>query len=117
MFGYSKENNRYVLHDGERTVMTTSGDCVALAYSVYLYGDGTTQGTLHKHGDPEHVKKWYDNAVASYKNAGFHEMAASLFYLEGPLEVGELNRCLSTTGYVAVLHYAKQCEIQQPSGH
>lgn len=54
---------------------------------------------LQKHGNPEWVQNYMNEAVQKLRNAGFDEMADSFKMYTGQFPVEALNRLLSTTGY------------------
>lgn len=89
---YSLERGSYYLKD-ERGNILHMCDQVALAYDREL-------GCLIKHGSPEDVKKWWREG---------REKAARLFEdivivtLPCGFDVEEVNRCITTSGYVGLL--------------
>ena len=87
---------QYVLHEGDDPIAAPR-DNIALAFDKI-------SGTLHKHGEPENVKTWHANAVKRYMDAGFDDMASDLIVIEGRFPLDELNKCISTSGYVARMY-------------
>lgn len=72
-------------------------DQVALGYDV------TSEGpVLMKHGPPEMVAEWAKRAAAAYREAGIEPEVAMLTLPRG-FPVDEINRCVSTAGYVGEL--------------
>ncbi|MEJ6003794.1 hypothetical protein [Paucibacter soli] len=95
-FNYRLNCGQYVLHDGDRPVRRVL-DEVSLAFTE-------TDGVLVKHGDPESVQKWVSTTQGKYRAAGFEESAAGLVCITGRFPLEDLNRCLSTTGFVLNLY-------------
>lgn len=60
---------------------------------------------LHKHGDPDRVRKWAAATRAKLAAVGLEgaAMADALTVVEWPFGVDELNRCLDTTGYLGLI--------------
>ena len=56
-------------------------------------------GTLHKHGSPESVNRWYADARKRLTTAGYPDMADELLVIQGPFPLEELNRMLQVSGY------------------
>ena len=95
---YRLNCGQYVLHFGD----TPNGpvmDEVALAIS-------RIDGILHKHGSIENVTAWANQARDRMRALGDpfgSEMAQDIIVLSGRFKLEEINRCLTTTGYVSVL--------------
>lgn len=102
-FSYQLNCGQYVLHRDGAPVGPLL-DEVALVFS-------TTCGTLHKHGKPDLVGKWLDTTRDKFRKAGFTEMADELVLVQGRFSLADLNKCLSTTGYVLNLY--KQIQAGQ----
>ena len=87
---YRFENGQYVFElDGKVLFKTPE---VALVFDKQL-------GTLLKHGAPDTVSEWLDQARVKLQNSGFNELAADMVMLFGNFEVEAVNACLTTTGY------------------
>lgn len=105
-YEYKLNCGQYVLHDGEDPI----GPCldeVAIAFDK-------ESGTLHKHGNPEWVAKWHQETQAKFRQAGFDDMADALIVITGRFDLEDLNRCLSTSGYVARLYQRLLAGEAQP---
>jgi len=87
---YRIENGQYVFELDGKVLFTTPE--VALAFDKQ-------SGTLLKHGTPDRVREWVDQARGKLQNIGFDEMAAAMVIFFGNFEVEEVNACLTTTGY------------------
>lgn len=61
-------------------------------------------GTLHKHGAPASVSAWLRTAQQALRSIGQPDSAEALIMLEGRFPVDELNRCISTSGYILRLY-------------
>lgn len=95
-YSYELNCGDYVLHrDGK--------PCGPLLQEVALALD-TYSGVLHKHGAAGMVETWVANSKAKLSAAGFQEMADQLTVMKGRFTLEDLNRCLSTAGYVHVLY-------------
>ena len=79
----------YYLTDEKDNIISMS-DEVAIAFSQT---DEFT--TLHKHGSPDTVRKWYKQNEKPY-----HELGFTLYYIEGKLPAEELNKMISISGYL-----------------
>lgn len=95
-YHYKTNCGQYVLHDGDTPIGRVL-DEVSLALDCET-------GTLHKHGAPDMVAKWHHEAQAKFRAAGFPDMAEQLVVITGRFELDDLNRCLSTTGFVGRLY-------------
>lgn len=95
-YNYKLNCGQYVLHEGETPIGPVL-DEISLCFD-------RESGTLHKHGSPELVDGWYQKTQAKFRKAGFDDMAASIVVVTGRFELAELNKCLSTSGYVARLY-------------
>jgi hypothetical protein len=99
MFEYYLDNeSNYIFNcDGKELFV---GKEVSIAVSC----DGINgQYTLHKHGAKEHVSGWLNTAVSAFREKGFDDMANELKMLSGKISLDDLNRSISTTGYVKKL--------------
>ncbi len=108
---YRMNGQHYVLHWGD----TPSGPPlleVALAID-------TDEGILHKHGTPEGVLAWARDAQAKLRAVGGlgGEMADSIKVITGRFPVGDLNRCITTSGYAGVLYKRLMQGHLQVEGH
>lgn len=61
-------------------------------------------GVLLKHGKPDDVERWRENAVARYCEAGYHWNPDDLVLLKGTFPVHELNRVVGDFGYAKTFH-------------
>lgn len=95
MTEYKVSFGSYFLMDGER-IVAGMGEQVSVVISVSEEHDTYT---MHKHGQTEYVKKWFDNAVSKFRAAGFDEMADELKMYTGPFPVEELNKLAQCSGY------------------
>ncbi|GBG14586.1 uncharacterized protein NMK_2185 [Novimethylophilus kurashikiensis] len=93
---YKLNCGQYVLHEGDDPIGAVM-DEVSICFDK-------ESGTLHKHGRPELVQDWHAKAQAKYREAGFDEMADELIVITGRFALEDLNRCLSTSGYVGVFY-------------
>lgn len=91
-YNYQLNCGQYVLHDGDKPIGPVMDD-VSIAFD-------RESGTLHKHGAAAMVQGWVAAAQAKFRAAGFDEMANDLVIVTGQFPLEELNRCLTTTGYV-----------------
>ena len=91
-YNYQLNCGQYVLHNGDKPVGAVMDD-VAIAFD-------RESGTLHKHGAEAMVQEWVTRAQAKFRAAGFDGMADDLVIVTGKFPVEELNRCLTTSGYV-----------------
>jgi hypothetical protein len=57
-------------------------------------------GVLFKYGSFLKVKEWHDAAKDSYIRSGCTGLADGLVLIEGKFPADEINKCLSTAGYV-----------------
>lgn len=95
-YHYQLNAGQYVLMQGDTPVGSLL-DEVALALD-------RESGTLHKHGSAESVSAWLTQARAKFQAVGYRDLANNLVMVCGKFPLDELNRCLSTTGYVGVLY-------------
>jgi hypothetical protein len=99
MYHYEKNEDGYSLINSEKSTPVYKKPIkeVAIVFSTSL-DDGFH--TLHKHGNPELVQKWYNKTHESYIKSGFNDLADSLVFIQGEFDVDQLNRVLDTTGYL-----------------
>lgn len=113
---YRLNCGQYVLYKGDAPVQAPM-DEVALAFD-------SEAGVLHKHGKPDQVSAWAASARKSLGDAAeaagdeearraIRALASALVVIQGRFPLEELNRCLSTSGYVGVL-YRKALQNQLP---
>jgi len=95
-FSYSLNAGQYVLMDGTSPVGRVL-DEVSLALDK-------SDGTLHKHGSPEFVHRWFADAQKKLRDAGANEWAENLVVLTGRFPLDELNACLSNSSYAGRLY-------------
>lgn len=103
---YTLNCGQYVLADGEGPISAPL-DEIALAFD-------TTDGALYKHGDPKSVEKWFADKRAALIAADLGDWAGNLTLLTGRFPLDELNRCLTTTGYVLTLYERAQSGALAP---
>lgn len=92
-YNYRLNCGQYVLHQGDKPIGPVM-DEVAIAFDREC-------GTLHKHGSVEMVRQWLQKSQDTFRQAGFPDMAENLIMIAGRFDLEDLNRCLSTTGYLA----------------
>lgn len=93
---YKLNCSDYVLHEGDKPIGKILPN-VAIAFDL-------ESGTMHKHGAQEMVEKWRNAKVKSLVAAGFDDMANDLVVICGRFQLGDLNKCLNTSGYVLQLY-------------
>ena len=59
---------------------------------------------LHKHGDPDLVRKIHQDYARRYRDAGFEDMASELMVTDINIPVDELNKVISICDYIGCLH-------------
>jgi hypothetical protein len=98
-YQYKLNCGQYVLHNGDTPIGAVM-DEVAIAFD-------RENGTLHKHGSFENVQAWVTKSQQRLRESAAgglgdlaEQMANDLAIISGKFPVEELNRCLSTTGYV-----------------
>ncbi|MFK4705650.1 hypothetical protein ABIC83_002489 [Roseateles asaccharophilus] len=95
-FNYQLNCGQYVLHQGDTPIHKVL-DEVGIAFD-------SENGVMLKHGDPEFVSQWAERIRKKFRDGGFAEMAAQVVYIAGRFPLDDLNRCLTTTGYVLKLY-------------
>ena len=111
MLKYKLDGTRYVMFDETTGDWLWSGDEVSIAFSVDRENDGSSMWTLHKHGDPDMVEKWFTEALRKFREAGFNDMADDLKMVRGKFPVSELNRAIDTSGYIKVMLERLKLEV------
>lgn len=91
-YSYSLNCLQYVLMQDDVPILRPL-DEVSLAFDKEY-------GTLHKHGAPEMVDAWFKKKQASLRESGLVEWADNLVVITGRFPLDDLNKCLSTSGYV-----------------
>jgi len=104
MFEYKREDGEYVMVDDHGNTLWR-GPEIAIAFG-YNPKDKDIRGSLHKHGDPKTVKQWADTARSALRKEMFGEM----ILITGPIPIEEINRMISTTGYVGVWYEKEHLE-------
>jgi len=61
-------------------------------------------GTRHKVGDPEVVRKWQKQNQEVLRNAGLEGMADALVVIQGRFTLEDLNKVIENTTYAATLY-------------
>jgi hypothetical protein len=111
---YRMNGEHYVLFRGETPVGAPLLE-VALAID-------TEDGTLHKHGSPERVASWAQEARARLRERGGpvgEEWASKIVVATGRFPVEDINRCITTSGYAGTLYQRLmqgQLQIEGPAG-
>jgi len=93
---YSYEDGEYVLFYRDNGDVLARMPEVAICFSK----DEELMWTIHKHGTPERVKKYHDEAVQRFRNAGYPDMANGMVMITGKFPVDELNHAIQTSGYI-----------------
>ena len=91
IFEYRRDGDRYILHCDGRPIGPPLQE-----FSLAIDRDA---GVLHKHGAPESVAAWAEQAQRRLRAAGFGSMADDLVILTGAFPTKELNRCLDDSSY------------------
>lgn len=100
-YHYELNCGQYVLHNGDKPIGPVLNE-VAIAFD-------RESGTLHKHGSVENVQAWVDKSQKRLRESAtasgslgdlVAKMANDLVIVSGKFPVEEVNRCLSTSGYV-----------------
>lgn len=93
---YTVENGLYVFYlNGERKFET---DVVAIMFD-------RESGVLLKHGKPENVRAEFDKYKAKLSASEDGALILDvLTVVEGAFDVAELNKVVSTSGYIGVLY-------------
>lgn len=94
--------SRYVLHDGVDPIGEPLAE-VAVCFDK-------ENGVLHKHGNHEMVSRWFQNSRKKLIEGGAGFMADDLMVICGPIELEELNRMISTSGYCK--RYLEKMKVQ-----
>lgn len=100
-YEYQLLNGSYYLFDMTQkpSKLTGQREIALMTDEVALVFDRSAW-ILHKHGKPEVVQAWYNTAREKFQTAGFEDMANDLVMIQGAFPIEELNRCLSTSGYI-----------------
>jgi hypothetical protein len=61
-------------------------------------------GTRHKLGDPEVVRKWQKQNQEVLRNAGLEGMADALVVIQGRFTLEDINKVIENTTYAATLY-------------
>ncbi len=117
---YKYKKGVYILIDNQNILW--KGSIISLCFSYNP--NNNIKGTLHKHGSPKHVQKWYDATLKKFKtaskdhnlhqkltNAGFPtnsnnyiEMAKALIIITGKFQIEFLNKCINNTGFIGTAY-------------
>lgn len=97
---YRLEHGSYYLGRLGSDNVVLMADRIALAYSLVDGG-----AVLMKHGEPGSVTKWFRDSCLRYRAVGMDQAANDLgcIVLPSGFSVDEINRCLSTSGYIGRL--------------
>ena len=99
-FEYEIEHGSYYLYKSkDLNSLTKKRDIILMCDEIAIVFDKETF-VLHKHGSPDKVAQWYHAARDKFIKAGFNSMAEDLVMIQGSFPIAEVNRCLSTTGYI-----------------
>lgn len=103
-FEYELQHGSYYLYDNSKKINSLSKqrDIILMCDEIAIVFD-KENFTLHKHGSPDKVLQWYNTAREKFIKGGFPEVAEDLVMIQGAFPVEEINRCLSTSGYIEVL--------------
>lgn len=95
--------SRWSFEHGSYYLYGPSGDIRWMTDQVAIGYDVTSDGpVIMKHGPPDMVTQWAEQAAARYREAGFEPEVAVLTLPRGfPAE--EINRCIDTAGYLATV--------------
>lgn len=99
-FNYIKDGERFILCEGDDWI----GD--PNVYELWFMVDVTDVDermcTLHSHGKKEFVEKHYNKYVSKMKEHGFDDMAKDIIMMDvSKLELSEINKCITCSGYVS----------------
>lgn len=89
---YRLENGEYVFYLGENRRFAT------VSVSILL---DITAGVLLKHGLATVVNETFDTLTRGLRRAGYTDFASDLVVLEGRFDLEELNRLVTSSGYVS----------------
>lgn len=93
-FQYQVQFGSYYWY-GHSGLMQSMSDEVAV-----LFDDDYHAGlTLLKHGSPDVVEAYFRRMIQAYKDSNQDHMFRYLKLVSGKLDVDELNRAISTSGY------------------
>ena len=110
MIHYKEEDGMYYMVDEDGSILW-AGERVAVGFS-YEPEDEFISGTLHKHGSPEEVLSWANTLRAKItkgmktnpethpQDEIFTQMRNAITVVSGKIPPEELNKMISTTGYV-----------------
>jgi len=90
---YEMDGEEYVFFDGDDELFRTEHVAIAFSVSSGLW-------TMHKHGQKAIVDQWAEVAKKKYIEAGYQNLADEIFVVSGVFPVDDLNRILSTTGFI-----------------
>jgi len=97
---YFEEYGQVYLRHGSE-VIGMHDNLVSVCFSYWRDEDGKACAVLHKHGQSEWVQKWYNDTVATYRNAGYDDMAEELHHISSrEWDLEELNKIISICDYV-----------------
>ncbi len=96
MFHYELDCGQYVLFSGSVPVGRVL-DEVAICLDK-------SNGTRHKHGDPDVVRAWCQKAQAAFRSNGHNDMADDLVVVQGRFTLEDLNKMVDNTTYAAALY-------------
>ena len=94
-YHYEIRNGEYYLMDGDNILHVSEEIAIGFTYDPV-----EKTGVMHKHGRPEFVEKWADETRKVYHDAGYHDMANEIMIIKGKLNIHELNKIISITGYI-----------------
>jgi hypothetical protein len=104
-YQYEINFGSYYLYDMDAVpnLITKEKNIILMCDEVALCFDKDVW-VLHKHGKPENVEKWYNNARDKLIKSGADDMANSLIIIKGAFPAEEINKCISNTGYIEIFY-------------
>lgn len=101
MFYYTYESGSYYLKEELQLKTPLSNDIIFMTDEVAILFDAESF-TLMKHGRPETVQEWYNDAKAKCegKQDVYDLLIKPLVMLIGKFDVDELNKVINNSGYV-----------------
>ncbi len=97
-FKYIKEGDQFIWCEGEERLHISDN----LWFFVDTAHLDDHMCTLHSHGSKENIEKRYNDFVGKMRNTGNDDMAADVMMIDvSKLDIEEINKCISITGYVS----------------
>ncbi len=85
--------------NGPHYALTDNGEFIGPPLTEIAIAFSRSDGTLHKHGGVTMVENWATEARQKLRSGDLSDWADDLIVLSGPLDIDEINKCISTTGY------------------